>query len=132
MRTRIAVYGSLLSGLGNFSVLGRHMPSNDARFIGYDTIQGFDLYAVSSFPGIKRSKELTNTVKVEIYDVSEKALASVRRLEGYRPNTHNTFYDEILTNTVDNGPVSAYLYMPPVQTRDLVSSGDWKAYLKNR
>lgn len=128
MKTRIAVYGSLLSGLGNHRVLGRYLPEGKAVLVGTDKIMGFDLYAVSSFPGIKRNPQLDKTVVVEVYDVDDEALSSVRSLEGYRPGANNTFYDEVIAPTVKHDSVAVYLYMPPIDRRDHVPSGDWRPH----
>ena len=133
-RTRIAVYGSLLSGLGNHDVIKRHIMRGGAEFVAEDTIRGFNLYAVSSFPGIKRHEtDPTKEVKVELYDVDESALRSVRMLEGYNPESdHNTFYDEIETPTDSHGNVKVYLYMPKIYEQDLVEHGDWRKFVRTR
>ena len=127
--TKIGVYGSLLSGLGNHGLLSYQMKEGNAVLVGEDTIKGFDLYAVSSFPGIKRSEDPTKEVKVEIYEVNEIALDRVRGLEGYSPlSDRNTFYDEVQTPSNDHGEISVYLYMPQVHEESLVPNGDWRDY----
>jgi gamma-glutamylcyclotransferase (GGCT)/AIG2-like uncharacterized protein YtfP len=128
-KTRIAVYGSLLSGLGNHGTLAQHMHRDGAvTFVGEDRIKGFDLYAVSSFPGIKKAYSMHKSVQVEIYDVDDRALASVRALEGYNPGGHNTFYDEIDAITHNHGTVRAYLYMMDLHNAPHVKDGNWRPY----
>lgn len=127
-KTIISVYGSLLAGLGNHGVISQYIRTGEAKFIADDKIKGFDLYAVSSFPGIKRSADTNKLVNVEVYEVEDRALASVRMLEGYREGGSNTFYDEIDVETENNGTVRAYLYMPDVYPQDLVEDGNWMKY----
>jgi gamma-glutamylcyclotransferase (GGCT)/AIG2-like uncharacterized protein YtfP len=129
--TKIGVYGSLLTGLGNHGLLSRQMEAGNARLVGEDRIKGFDLYAVSSYPGIKRSENPEKEVKVEVYEVNDAALANVRALEGYNPHSSsNFFYDEVQTPTEDHGEISVYLYMPRVREEALVENGDWREYKK--
>lgn len=127
--TRISVYGSLLSGLGNHRVIGRHIGEN-ATFVGEDVIRGFNLYPVAgtSFPGIKRGHE-NDSVVVEVYDVTDVALSNVQALEGYNPNReHNNFYDEVDAESDEYGPTRAYLYMPDVDGLPVIEGGDWRRY----
>lgn len=131
-KTRIAVYGSLLSGLGNHQVLGRHLQSGDAELIGTTKIKGFKLFPVAgrSFPGINRGTE-SDRVVVELYDVKPNALANVRSLEGYTPGGSNYFYDEVDAVTEEGDVARAYLYVDIVGDRlTEVPNGDWRAYVK--
>jgi len=131
--TKIGVYGSLLSGLGNHGLLRYEMDTGNARLIGNDKIKGFKLYAISSFPGIKRSESEESEVKVEVCEVNNRALDSVRSLEGYNPYIDkNNFYDEIQTQTEDHGEISVYLYMPTVRPENLVEHGDWREFRGKR
>lgn len=130
-KTRIAVYGSLLSGLGNHGVLGRHIPNGDAELVGTTNIKGFNLYPVAgrSFPGINRGTP-DDKVVVEVYDVNDNALANVRALEGYRVGGRNTFYDEVDAVTDSGYTARVYLYVQDVtNSLPIVPSGDWRTYL---
>ena len=133
MKTRIAVYGSLLSGLGNHGVLGRHIATGNAELVGSTKIKGFKLYPVAgtSFPGINRGTD-DDRVVVELYDVNDNALSSVRSLEGYRPGQSNYFYDEVDAVTEEGDTARVYLYVTDV-TNELpeVPNGDWRTYLNN-
>lgn len=130
-RINISVYGSLLTELGNHRVLGRHVTSGNASLVGKDEILGFKLYPVAgrSFPGVKRTSVSTDRVKVEVYNVNAEALASVRALEGYRVGGRNTFYDEVVAETVNHGNVSVYKYVPEIGNMEAIENGDWKSYL---
>ena len=128
--TRIGVYGSLLSGLYNHEVLGQYLPTGDAKFIRNDKIKGFQLYRVSSFPGIKYSRDENETVDVEIYDVSDRALRSVRSLEGYHPGENNYFYDEVDAKTESGETIKVYLYVPEVTIGSRIKDGNWRNAVK--
>jgi len=131
MKTRIGVYGSLLSGLGNHEVIGRHIKNGDAELVGKTRIKGFKLYPVAgtSFPGINKASE-NDTVVVELYDVEDNALADVRMLEGYVPGGNNTFYDEVDAVTEEGDTAKVYLYVSDVSRSMLpIPNGDWKDFL---
>lgn len=129
--TKIGVYGSLLSGLGNHGVIGRHVTAGNATLVGEDSITGFTLHPVAgvSFPGIKRGST-SDVVDVEVYLVNDMALANVRALEGYNPSRTPTFYDEVKAQSSNNGEIDVYLYVRSTST-PAIPSGSWRNYLQN-
>lgn len=72
--SRIFVYGTLMKGEAN-----HHHLLNDAEFLGEGTIDGYEMYDLGNYPGIKAG---TGTVTGEVYKVSPAELAAIDRLEG--------------------------------------------------
>jgi gamma-glutamylcyclotransferase (GGCT)/AIG2-like uncharacterized protein YtfP len=87
MKKLVAVYGSLRKGLGNHRVL------QDSVQVGEDTIQGWDMFSLGGFPGIKSGP---GSIVIEVYEVvSEGVARGLDSLEGYRgENSPNNFYDK--------------------------------------
>jgi len=114
----VAVYGSLLKGLHNHSFL------EESTFIKNDTVEGFDMYALSSFPGII---EGYGKVKVELWEVNESTLNSLDGLEG-----HPRHYKRTNVITESGEEVMIYVYQYKVDQRAKVLDGDWyKFYQEN-
>lgn len=118
MSIKVAVYGSLRSGLSNSGLLVGQ------KFIKDDYVQGFDLLAYcSGYPAIVRSdfKE-TNTVTVEVYEVDEECFEQLDWLEGY-PSFYNR--TEVLT---ESGEKVWIYFMEENLTCEVIPHGDWKKY----
>jgi gamma-glutamylcyclotransferase (GGCT)/AIG2-like uncharacterized protein YtfP len=114
---RIAVYGSLLEGLGNHGCLNGFSPVARFRSEGIFTLHSLH----GSYPGLKQEGE--DSVVFEVYEVDEITNRRVQRLEGYNPDRDdNTFYDVAIIDT-PRGKASTYIYQPSTDTR--LESGDW-------
>lgn len=125
----VAVYGSLLSGLRNHEVM-TSLGENHYELVGETTIEGFNLFPVSSFPGIERGD---NVVKVEVYKVTRELLTNrLDLLEGYNENSeHNTFYDRQKVKT-EFGDTWIYVYVRGAEDREIITDGDWRKYYNER
>ncbi len=121
----VSVYGSLRRGCGNHHVL------DGATYKGEFTTEPiYSLYSLGGFPGLKQNG--TTAVVMEVYECDETIAARVDRLEGYTPESNNNwFYDKIQIQT-PFGEAGTYIYVPNVDERKLVESGDWKNYKKEQ
>lgn len=129
----VAVYGSLLKGLGNHRLLEEH----NAEFVGKGTIQGFTMYSLVSYPGIRHSDDLDETVVVEVYRVDEAGLSRLDRLESYNEDDpeHSFYLREEVDVLMDDGSTfHAFVYVlnRPFDGREVVPSGDWRAFVEER
>ena len=132
---KIAVYGSLLSGLGNHRVLGRHIETNDAKLLGTtNTGPNFSMYSVhDSYPAITKG---WGRVEIEVYEVSDEALESVRMLEGWNPSNTGYYREEIIKT--EFGDAIIYVFnmsvkhftevKPQIGALDLELPISWRAY----
>lgn len=75
MKSKVFVYGTLMRGYGNHSLL------NNSSYLGEGQLQGYSMYHVSSFPGIVKS-DTNNCIKGELYEVTPEELKRLDRLEG--------------------------------------------------
>ena len=103
--TTVAVYGSLKKGFGNHRLLA-HIEANTK-----DVVQGFDMYSLGGFPGIKKGE---GSIAVELYEVDDTTLSRLDSLEGYRKGADNTFYDRLTVTTDSGAETLIYVYMGQV------------------
>lgn len=125
---KVAVYGSLRSGLHNHSILGKE--GVDHTYLGSERVWGYHLFAPGhdSFPYAVAMGDQQDLLTVEVYEVTEKVFDNLDRLEGY-PN----HYSRSIERT-EYG--NAWVYHLPFNQfpRDdwkRVRWGDWKSYLQN-
>jgi gamma-glutamylcyclotransferase (GGCT)/AIG2-like uncharacterized protein YtfP len=119
MEQRIAVYGSLRKGMHNHTLI------EDAKYLGrYETKPIYNMYAVSTYPGLKLQGN--TSIVMEVYEVDNELLSLVDRLEGYSPHaTNNDFYNRVTINT-PFGLAYTYLYVPDIpEHAQPVYEGDW-------
>lgn len=118
---KVAVYGSLRQGMGNYNAL---LPGKEP--IETRTLDGYEMYDVAGggFPGVVHGE---GTVLVEVYEVNDMELSRLDMLEGYRANSpESSFY---IREELDDGTF-IYIY----NERGLVSNytrvvdGDWVKY----
>lgn len=78
----VAVYGTLKSGEGNYSLL-----SGRAKFIGSgETLRPiYTMKSMGGFPGVFSDESSTDKIQVEVYSVPPECFESLDRLEGH-PN----------------------------------------------
>lgn len=116
----IAVYGSLRKGLYNNK---RYM--GGAKLLGVETIWGFDMYSLGSYPYIIEGE---GKVIFEIYDVPDDAAADIRDME------LGANYQE---SQVETGFGTAIIYVMTGERHawygrrgrhTLVPKGDWRKH----
>ena len=87
MKRLVTVYGSLLTGLGNWQW---HLNNPDSILLGEHTLNGgFVMVSLGGFPGLIVDNKSERKIFVETYEVSEDVYKGIERLEGY-PH----FYDK--------------------------------------
>lgn len=120
---KVAVYGSLLSGLGNNIIL------KDSLKLGEEVISiPFKMVSLGAYPGLIPTED-NNNIKIEIYEVSDELFTNkLDRLEGY-PD----FYNRMEVNTSFGKAwiyfLNDYSFIDNYSLQ-IVFSGDWKTYLK--
>lgn len=113
-RTRVFVYGTLLSGEPNHRLLDRASLIGEAR-----TQPIFDLVTLGPFPAMIPGG--ATAVCDEVYEVDRPTLDALDRLEG-----HPRFYRRRPIRLADGGEVLAYLLSPEqARGRTRIPSGDW-------
>ena len=117
----VAVYGSLRSGMGNHQYY-----LSDSEYKGtFSTEPEYTLHSLQWYPGLKLNGN--TSVVMEVYEVDEKTLTNLNRLEGYYPGEKSTFYDRIEINT-PWGKAFTYIYVNELSKDSIVESGDWVMY----
>ena len=112
------VYGSLLSGMGNHSLLDNEESDLVDTF---ETESIYSLRDLGYYPGVH--KDGITSIKGELWSVSERVWERVEQLEGYP-----SFYDRTPLET-PHGQAQMYILDEDDLTgRSLVESGDWKAH----
>lgn len=111
--TLIFVYGTLISGNSNH---GHYL--GESRYLGEEILEGYDLYDLGNYPGIRSSR--TGSVRGEVYYVTDETLQRINVLEG-----EGSLYSlkretvEMDGNSVPN--VGVYVYLHDVDKKNLVS-----------
>jgi gamma-glutamylcyclotransferase (GGCT)/AIG2-like uncharacterized protein YtfP len=122
--TRVAVYGSLIKGLHNNSVLG------DSILLGTTkTLPEYTLGSLGSYPGMIHKGD--TAVTIEVYELLDSELdyrmRRLDQLEGYTGKGHPyNFYNRVEIDT-EFGKAYTYLYNGRLD-HDIVEDGDWKKY----
>jgi len=120
----VSVYGSLRKKMYNHQY---HLLN--AEYKGtFSTEPEYTLHEVSTFPGLKINGN--HSIVMEVYEVNEKILTNLNRLEGYRYGEPATFYDRIEIDT-PWGKAFTYIYVSELSKESIVESGDWVMY-KNK
>jgi gamma-glutamylaminecyclotransferase len=116
----VAVYGSLLKGLHNHSVIAR---VGEYKYTAM-TKPSYTMYSLGSFPALR--EEGNTSVIVEVYEV--KDISPIDRLEG-----HPHFYKREEVTLMNGEKAWMYLYTKEMldTTRLVISSGNWKEYMKS-
>lgn len=122
---KVAVYGSLLSGLGNHRV----MLNAKGVLVEETILSGFSIYdRHCGFPFAKKSKLKSDKIKVEIYEVADDMIHHLDRLEGYnpeRPLSQNMYVRHLIKGT----DISIYIYNQPITLSfNKVEGGDWRKF----
>lgn len=109
----VAVYGTLKQGQYNHPVLSRQ----GAEYLGTDTLTGWAMYDLGSFPCVVPMK-LSGSIVVEVYKVAD--LKATDRLEGY-PG----FYDRVQVVTQYGNAWIYFMRETPCVVK-LINSGVWE------
>ncbi|HHV65924.1 MAG TPA: gamma-glutamylcyclotransferase [Peptococcaceae bacterium] len=102
----VFVYGTLMKGYENH----RYYLAQ-AEYLGKGEIEGYALYAVSSFPGIVPEKG--EKVKGELYRVDSDTLVELDILEG----EGSLYLRKMVKVTMDQKTVEAWVYIWNGETR---------------
>lgn len=127
----IFVYGSLRKGEGANKLL------NDCKFIKEVRLPGYDLYALTWFPGIKENPKNEEGVVGELYELPNKApvalLQTVDYYEGYFPSDRERSLfvrkeievegEKTFIYVLNKDPFTAF-----GASARVVRHGDWKHY----
>ena len=70
----VFVYGTLMRGISNHKYY-----LEDSSFLGIGTIQGYALYDLGSYPGIRQ--EENECTKGEVFEVDDKTMSRLDNLE---------------------------------------------------
>ena len=120
-KTRVFVYGTLLSGEPNHRLLTAASLVGEAR-----TEPAFDLVSLGAFPAMVAGGR--TAVSGEVYEVDAGTLAELDRLEG-----HPRFYQRQRIRLEDGGEVLAYvLTADHALGRPPIASGNWRHEQKER
>lgn len=120
MTHRVFVYGSLMSGLMNHGCLGGVPKLRD------DSIPpsaGFVMVSLGAFPGvIPAHGDLATAIKGELYEVDDRGLGMLDRLEG-----HPNFYRREWVTLASGERAQAYVLQRHRSSCEIVTDGDWRA-----
>lgn len=121
----VAVYGSLLSGLGNHPVMKR-LGDDHYELVGTTVLPNHNLFSLGGFPGVE---EGDHQVIVEVYKVTPELLRGpLDRLEGYNEDRDdNFFYDRRKVQT-EFGESWIYYYVSGSAGRPIIEDGDWRNF----
>jgi gamma-glutamylcyclotransferase (GGCT)/AIG2-like uncharacterized protein YtfP len=111
---RVATYGTLRYGEGNWSHLLRH-----CEYVGEFRVSGFEMYSNGAYP---YAAEGDGEITVDVFEIDDETLARLDMLEGYPVH-----YDrkEIV---VDDELTWIYVGAREwVSNLPKVAGGDWKA-----
>jgi gamma-glutamylcyclotransferase (GGCT)/AIG2-like uncharacterized protein YtfP len=109
----IAVYGSLRPSEYNYERFKEVY--EDIQDLGEETLEGFDLYSLGAYPGIKHGD---GTLVVNILRCDDECYDRIENMEigaGYKPEIVETL----------QGEATIFVYKPPVGKKDLIPHGDW-------
>lgn len=114
---KIFVYGSLMKGEGNHSLLDNEYSTYIGKAV---TKRGFTLYDLGGFPGMVEKGN--DAIVGEIYDICASTLSRLDQLEG-----HPQFYRRKYIQLQDGENIEAYvLDLGFVRGCEIIISGDWR------
>lgn len=108
-------YGSLKKGFFNHSLISEN-PRN--RFIRKGFVEGYRLYNLWSYPGVKPSSN-EDKVYVELYSLSDEVFERIDRMErmaGYTP---------IEVEDDDGKKGTLYVYDREIEEKFFIPFGNW-------
>jgi len=123
---KVAVYGSLLKGLYNHTII------KDSKYLGtFESAHNYTMYDLGAFPGIIEKGNTSLTL--EVYNVTKQKLEDLDRLEGFIKNSKISLYTRRIIRT----PFGiSFIYIYNKNKKDIkgdkVKSGNWKEYLNDK
>jgi len=120
MKNIVFVYGTLRKTFNNHALI------SNSRFIGAGrTCEKFVMFS-RLIPFLSDSQKVS-TIYGEVYEVDDKTLSALDRLEGYKPNSpSSSWYRRSFINVNIGGEViSALCYFNDKETAPIVLSGDF-------
>lgn len=120
IKTRVFVYGSLLSGLGNHACLeGQELEG------GATTADKYTMVSLGGFPGLYEDGE--TSIVGETYLVNSEGMTRLNGLEGVNENNPKSGLYRREDIHLDDGSLAVgYIYNGNCE--EVVESGDWKQY----
>ncbi len=112
----VFVYGSLKRGFFNHSLISEN-PRN--RFLRKGFVEGYKLYLLWSYPGIKQSGAAADKLYVELYSLRDEVFERIDKMErmaGYTPI-------EVEDDKEKKGIL--YVYNGEVDEKNFVPYGNW-------
>ena len=124
---KVAVYGSLRKGFGNYGLLER----GNAKLLGEANLEPkYTMINLGAFPGVYKGGN--TSITVEIYEVDEHLLSMLDSLEGYSAHRKpiNNFYNREVVNIPGYGKTYIYFIEDSYKEYNapIIESGDWKNY----
>jgi len=117
--TKIAVYGTLRRGFGNYNYF-----LSDQEFLGLEVLYlPYKMVSLGGFPGLVPT-EAVNPIVVEIFDIDDEAFRGIDYLESY-PNFYNR-------RKVDTSFGEAWIYFleeSEYNSLECIESGNWSEYI---
>ena len=120
-------YGSLRKGEYNHSYFNK----GEFEFLQTVKLKGYKLYSLGSYPGIKESNSLEDTVVCDVVIINNSLVMNgIDRMElgaGYSR--------KIVDVTLESGKILScviYIYEGRVKEESLVAHGDWSKFLKQQ
>lgn len=124
---KVAVYGSLLKGLGNHGLLV------NSTLLGEDTTSpNYTMYDLGSFPGLLN--EGNNSYTIEVYEIDAHTLQRLDWLEGYdEVHPERSFYNRHMIQTIYGEAYIYYLNDDRLSmTNRIVTNSSWRDYKNNK
>lgn len=113
------VYGTLMQGLWNHRFL------EGQRQIGKASLYGYRMYNVSSFPGIVESKSADQPINGELYEIDERCLMLLDRLEG-EGRLYKRVAEKVITKDGQEHTAFVYVWLGKVHSNQIVKETPWK------
>lgn len=114
---RIIVYGSLRLNEYNYNRLKEQYEDN-FNWLKTIKLQGYKLYSLGAYPGIKESKYIDNELVCDIIEVSLECYNSIFRME-----IGANYECKIIP--IEGIDITIYLYKGTVNENKLIINGDW-------
>lgn len=114
---RICVYGSLRLNEYNYTYFKQRY-GEDFKWLKTIKLQGYKLYSLGSYPGIKESKWADDELVCDIIEVSPECYNSIFRMEIGADYECKIIPVEGIDTTI-------YLYKGSVNENNLINNGDW-------
>lgn len=121
---RIFVYGTLLTGFGNWSVFLAPKEGIPAK------VTGFKMFSLGGFPGLMEDETSNYPIIGETFIVSKSQLARCDGLEGctYGSQDKSWYYRKEVET--DQGELAWVYYFSEQPNDNEVTSGDWRDFVK--